>query len=94
MLMLFDLPLVGFACRYDPYPLATQCVDYDEYAILNPSRHPVAALAILVPTVDLCHSTRIKERLNGKSEVETSGLKALIAFPLIPFKLHVESIGH
>ena len=70
--MLSDLSLVGFACRYDPYPLVTQCVDYDEYAILNPSRHLVTALAVFVPTVDLCHSTRIKERLDGKSEVETS----------------------
>ena len=67
-----------------------QYVDYDEYAILYPSRHLVTALAVFVPTVDLCHSTRIKERLDGKSEVETSGMKTLIAFPLVPFKLHIE----
>jgi hypothetical protein len=94
MLMLSDLPLVGFACRYDPYPLATQCIDYNENAILNPSKHPVTALAILVPPVDLRHSARIKERLDSVSEIETSGMKTVIAFPLVPLKLHVESIGH
>ena len=69
MRTVFDLSLIGFACRDDSHGGMTWRVDHHKHALFNHAHHLVTLLAVATSGVGRHNSVRIKKRPGCVGEI-------------------------
>lgn len=91
---MYNLSLVGLACRYDAHRVMAGGVDHHEQTLFDHTYQLIAFLAVVASGVGMHDSIGVKKRPRRIDEIEPTLCKAQVAFSFISFEIHMHSVVH